>query len=148
MHAIIILRQHTQLYHIECGMPLSPLGSIHGWMASAVAFYHRPWKTYTIRLRRAWHAIIAIGKHTRLDNVQRRITSSPLGSTQSRTTSGVVYHHYPWTAHTVRRRLAWHAIINLGEHTLSDDVGRGMLLLPFDRTHNRTMFCAVCPQGP
>ena len=127
---IITLRQHTQLYHIGCGMPLSPLGSIHGWMASVVAFYHRPWKTYTIRLRRAWHAIIAIGKHTRLDNIERRMPSSLLGSTHSRTTSGVVYLHYPWAAHTVGRRRAWHAIITLGQHTQSDHVGCGMRASP------------------
>ena len=63
--------------------------------------------------------------------------SSPLGSTHGRTTSGVLCHHRLWAAQTVERHRAWHAIITLGLHTLSDNIGRGMTSPPLDSTHNR-----------
>ena len=64
--------------------------------------------------------------------------SSPLDSTNGRTTSGVACHHHLWSAHTVERRRAWHAIIALRQHTQSKDVGRGMTSPPLDSTHDRT----------
>ena len=42
------------------------------------------------------------------------MTSPPLDSTYGQTTSGVALPHYPWAAHTVGLRRAWHAIITLG----------------------------------
>ena len=36
-----------------------------------------------------------------------------------------------------RQRRAWHSITALGQHTRSDDVGRGMTSPPFDNTHGR-----------
>ena len=107
-------------------MPLLPLRSIHGWMVSSVEFHHRPWKTYTIRPRRAWHAIIAIGKNTRSDNIKRRMTLSPLGSTHNRKASIMKCHHLLWTTHTVVQYWVWNAFIAFGLHTLSDDVRRCM----------------------
>ena len=32
-------------------------------------------------------------------------------------------HHRLWEAHTVERRRVWHAIMDLGQHTRSNDVG-------------------------
>ena len=52
--------------------------------------------------------------------------SPPLDSTHGRTTSCVTCHHRLWKAHTVERRLAWHAIITFGQHKQSNDVGYGM----------------------
>ena len=145
-------------------MPLSPLGSIHGWMVSGMAFHHRPWKTYMIRLRGAWHAILVIGKHTRSDNVQCPMTSSPfrstqsddiscgiqsspLGSTHGSTTSSVACHYQPLRAYIIGRRRAWHDIIALGMNTQSDDVGRGMLSSPLYRTHDSTTSGVACAQA-
>ena len=54
------------------------------------------------------------------------MTSLPLESTHGQTTSSVTCHHRLWTAHTVERRWAWHAIITFGQHKWSDGVGRGM----------------------
>uniref|UniRef100_A0A3Q7EDM7 Uncharacterized protein n=1 Tax=Solanum lycopersicum TaxID=4081 RepID=A0A3Q7EDM7_SOLLC len=56
--------------------------------------------------RQASNVIIACGLHT---------------STHDRTTSGMAYHHRPWIAY-----MAWNSIISLGQHTRSNDVGRGM----------------------
>ena len=62
----------------------------------------------------AWHAITALGLHARSNVVGHGMTSTPLGSTHGRNTSGVSCHHRLWAAHTVERRRAWHAIITLG----------------------------------
>uniref|UniRef100_A0A3Q7FIQ6 Uncharacterized protein n=1 Tax=Solanum lycopersicum TaxID=4081 RepID=A0A3Q7FIQ6_SOLLC len=110
-HAIIALGQHTRT---------------HGRTTSGVACHHRLWPAHTDRRRWACHAIIALKQHTRLNNVGRGMPSPPLDSTYSGTTSGVTCHHSPWTAHSVRRRQPWHAIMALGLHTRLDVVGLGM----------------------
>ena len=66
------------------------------------------------------------------------MTSPPFDSTQGHTTSGVSCYHRLSAAQAVRRRRAWHAITALGQHTWSDDVGRGMPSPPLDSTHGRT----------
>ena len=111
-------------------MPSSPLDEKHGRMTSGMTCHHRHWTAHTIERRRGWHAIIAFGKHIRLNDIGCGMPLSPLGSTNDRTTSGVTCHHRLWTAHTVERRrafhyrlwaahtverrLAWHAIIAFG----------------------------------
>ena len=125
-------------------MPSPPLDFTHGRTKSGVALYNLPWTAHTVERRRAWHAIIAFGQHTRSNDVGRGMPSSPLGSTHGRTTLGVACHHRLWAAHTierswawhaiiafgqadtVRRRWAWHAIIALGRQTRSNDIRRGM----------------------
>ena len=99
---------------------------------------------------RAWNAFIALRQHTWSDNVGRGMPSFPLGSTdgrttsgwplddtQGQTTSGMACHHGPWTAHTVRRRRAWHDITVFGQHIRSNDIGRGMPSSPLGSTHGR-----------
>ena len=103
-------------------------------MTVGIACYHLHWKTYTVGLRQAWHAIIAFGLHTRSDNVGRVMPSSPLECTYTRTKSGVTFHHRPWTVHTVRQgrlsiparplgsthvQMTWNVVydISLGQHT-------------------------------
>ena len=53
---------------------------------------------------RAWTAKYAFGQHTRSNDVGRGMSSSPLGSTHVRATSGVACHHRLWAVHTVERR--------------------------------------------
>ena len=109
-----------------------------------------------------WHAIIAFGQHTRSNVIGCGTPSSPLGSTQGRTTSGVACHHRlcaakmverrpTWhaiiavgLAHTVGRCQAWHAIIALGRKTQSNNVGRGMPSSPLGSTHGRTTSGVAC----
>ena len=79
-----------------------------------------------VGLRRAWHDIIALGQHTRSNDVGRGMPSSPLGSTHGRTTSGVACHHHPW------------------QHTLSSDVGRGIPSSPLGRTHGEKTSGVAC----
>ena len=93
---------------------------------------------------RAWHAINAFGQYTRKNDVGRNMTSSPLGSTHSRTTSGVACQHHLWAAHTVERRRAWHACIAFGKYTRSKDVERGMTSPPLDFAHGRTTSGVAC----
>ena len=70
---------------------------------------------------RAWLDITAFGQHNRSNDVGCGMISSPLGSTHGRTTSSMAWYHLPWTAHTVGRHRAWHAIIALGP---AQSVGR------------------------
>ena len=143
-------------------MPSSPLGRTDGRTASGVACHHRPWIAQTVGRRRAWHAIIALGQHTRSDDVGRCMPSSfldqhrrsaivgrampskPLDSTHDQTASGVACHHRLWTAHTVKRRRVWHAIIAFRQHKRPNDVGRGMPSSPLGSTHSGTTSGVAC----
>ena len=128
---IIAFKKHTRSKDVGCGMPSSPLGSTHGWTTSGVACHHRVWAAHTVEQHRAWHAIITFGKHKRLNDVGRGMTSPPLDYTHGRITSGVTCyhllleskhgrmtsgmtcHHCLWTAHKVGlgwQRQAWHDI--------------------------------------
>ena len=138
-HDITAFRQHTHWNDVGHGMPSSTLGSTHGQTTSAVACHHPLLAAHTVERHRAWHAIIALGRQTPSNDVKRGMPSSPLGSTNGRTTSGVACHHRLWAAHTVERRWAWHAIIALGWQTRSNDVGRGM-----PSTHGRKMSGMTC----
>ena len=100
-HVIITFGQHKQSDDIGCGIPSPPLDSTQGRMTSGVACHHRPWTGNTVEQHRAWHAITALGQHTQLDDVGRGMLSSHLGSTNSRTTSGVSCNHRPCIAHKV-----------------------------------------------
>ena len=133
-------------------MTSSPLDSTDG-RTSGVTCHHCLWTTHTVERRRtwhviiafgladtvgwrrAWHAIIALGRQTRSNDVRHGMSSLPLGRTDGRTASGVACHHRLWGAHKIERRRALHAIIAFGQHTRSDDVGRGMTSPPLDNTH-------------
>uniref|UniRef100_A0A494G8N1 Uncharacterized protein n=1 Tax=Solanum lycopersicum TaxID=4081 RepID=A0A494G8N1_SOLLC len=69
--------------------------------------------------------------------------SSPLGSTNGRTTSGVACHHRPWIAHT-----EWHDITAFGQHTRSNYVGNGMPSSPLGSTHDRMTSGVACHHSP
>ena len=134
--------------------------SSHSRTASGVACPHCPWTGNAVEQCRAWHAInalgkyirkddvgraiVALGQHRRSDNVGRGMPSPPLDSTHGRMMSGVACHHHPWTAHTVVRRRAWHDLTALGQHTQLDYVGRGMTSPPLDSTHGRTTSAVAC----
>ena len=133
-HAIIELGPQTRLNIVGRGMPSLRLDSRHGRATSGVKCHHLLWTANTVERRRAWHAIIAFGQHTRLDDVGRGTPSSPLGSTESQTMSGVECHYRPWTVYMVGRRRAWNAITSLGKHTRSIEIGRGMTSPPLDST--------------
>uniref|UniRef100_A0A494G8J7 Uncharacterized protein n=1 Tax=Solanum lycopersicum TaxID=4081 RepID=A0A494G8J7_SOLLC len=111
---------------------------------SGVACNTRPWAAHTVNLRRAWHYIIAFGKHTRSKDVRRGMLSSPLGSIP-------VERHRAWNEITALRQHersgmsgAWYAIIALGWQTRSNDVGLGMPSPPLDSKHDRTTSGLKC----
>ena len=113
-------------------MRSSPLAITYSRTTSGVACTQCLWAAHTVerrqacntiiafgiadkvRRRRAWHAINALGRETRSNEVGRGMQSSPLDSADGLPSSGVACHHSPWTAHTVGRRRALHAIIALG----------------------------------
>ena len=104
-------------------MPSLPLDSTHGRMTSGVACHHHLWAAHMVELRRAWHAITAFGQHTRSNDAGHGMPSSPLGSTNGQTASGVACHCRPWTANTVERRRAWIVIISFGQYARSTSSG-------------------------
>ena len=160
-HHITAIGKHTRSDDIERGMASLPYDSTHGQTMSGVARHHRLLTAHTVAKRRAWHAIIAFGLHTQSNNVGRGMPSSPLGSTNGRTTSSVASHHHFWTAHTInnvergmrslplesthgRQRRAWHDITVVGQHTRSEGVGRGMPSSPLDGKRGRTTLGVAC----
>ena len=84
------------------------------------------------------------GRQTRSNDVRRDMPSPPLDSRHGRTTSGRACYHRLWTAHTVKRRRAWHDITSFGQHTRSNDVGRDMPSPPLDSTLGRTTSGLAC----
>ena len=105
---------------------------------SGVACHHRPWTAHTEGLRRACNDITTFGQHTWSKDAGHGMPSSPLESTKGRTVSGKACHHSPWTAHTVERHRVWHSIIDLGQHTGSNNVGRGKPSYTLDGKYGRT----------
>ena len=136
-HDITTLGLHTRSNNVGRGMQSSPLGSTDSGTALGVACHHRSWRANVVERRRAGHAIIAFVQHRRSYGVGLCMLSSPLASTHSQTTSGVACHHRLWGAHRIERCRAFHAIVAFGQHTRSNDVGRGMTSSPLENTHGR-----------
>ena len=130
--------------NIGRAMTSPPLDRTHGQTTSGVACHHCLWVAHTVERRRAWHAIIALGRQTRSNDVRHGKPSSPLGSTHDRTMLGVACHHSPWTANTVKQRQAWHATIAFRHHTRSNDVGRCMPSSRLGSTHGRMTSVVAC----
>ena len=96
------------------------------------------------RQHRAWHSITALGQHTRSVDVGLGMTSRQLDSTHGRTTSDVACHHLLYAARTIERRQARNEITAFGQHTRSNDVGRGMTSPLLDNTHGRMTSGVAC----
>ena len=107
-------------------MTSPPLECTHGRTTLGVACNHRLWAAQTVERHQAWHAIIALGRQTRSSDVGRGMPSSPLGSTDGRTASGVACHHRLWASHQ------------------SNDVRRFMPSSPLDGKHGRTTSGVAC----
>ena len=173
---------NTQSEDIGCGIPSSPLDIIPYQTMSSMPCHHFPWETPRVRRSQAWYGIIALGQHTRSNYVGRGMPSLPLDNTDGRTTSGVSCYHHPWladtvrrqrplnchhpnwTAHTIRLRRAWHDMMSLGQHTWSNDIDHGTVIIalsmhtrsndvtlsmassPLKSIHDRTMLGVVCYQ--
>ena len=116
----------------------------HRRTTSSVSCHHCLWVAQTVEQCQAWYAIIALGRQTRSNNVRLDMPSPPLDSTHGRTTSGMACHHRLWAAQMVGRRRALHAIIAFGQHTSSNDVGRGMPSSPLGSTHGQTTSVVAC----
>ena len=134
---ITALGQHTWSYDVGHGMTSPPMDSRdnrqrRAWHDITTIGLH------TVGRRQAFHDITDLWQHTRSDYVRHGMTSSPLYGTHDRTTSSVAFHYRLWAAYKVELRRAWHAIIAFGQHTRSNDVGRGMTSPPLDSTHGRT----------
>ena len=160
-HANITFGQHTRSNDVWRSMPALPLGSTrskdvgrgitsphldsaHARKTSSATCHHCLWTTHTVELRRAWHAIIAFGQHTRSNDVRRGMPSLPLDTTHGQTTSSVSFHYRLWAVHTVELHQAWHAIIAFGKHKKMNDVGRGMKTSPLGSTHGQTTSGVAC----
>ena len=124
-------------------MSLFLLDFTHGRATSGLACLSTPWTTYTVGQCRSW------------------ITSYPLDITHGRTTSGMTCHHIPWTTHGQTKSSmschhrpwtaykdgqckTWRAIMVLGLHKGSDDVGSGIKSCHLESTYNSTTLGVVC----
>uniref|UniRef100_A0A494G8R8 Uncharacterized protein n=1 Tax=Solanum lycopersicum TaxID=4081 RepID=A0A494G8R8_SOLLC len=167
-HALIYLGLHIRWKNVERVMLSTYLGFTHGRMTSGMACPHVSWAAKTARGRLERHAVIAHGQHirthsqtmsritchqhrfyekflhTRLDDVESGMTSSPFDSTYDKTTSGCGMSVSLCTTKTDERRRALHAIIALGLPILLDDMKRGMPTWPFRSTHGQTMSVVSC----
>ena len=85
---------HT-VRNVRRGMTSPPLDNTHGRTTSGVACHHRHWLAHTVERHCAMHSIIAFGWQTRSNDIRRGMPSSPLGSTNGRTMSGVACYHSP-----------------------------------------------------
>ena len=145
-HAIIALGQHTLSDNVTRGMQKWLFCSTHSRTMLGVVCHQHPWRTYTIRRRRALRAIISLGHHTRSDYIGCGMPSCPLRSTYCHIPSGVACHHRPWTIYTPRLRRAWRAIKAIVQHIRSKNVGGSMQSSPLDNIHCRTMIGVACHQ--
>ena len=60
----------------------------------------------------------------------------------------MAFHQRLGTAHTVRQRRVWHAIIAFGQHKHSDDIRCGMPSPPLDSTQGRMTLGVACHRHP
>ena len=176
------LGQQTWLYDVRYGIPSSTLCGTRSWTMMSMTCNLRPWTTHTLGRCRALHAIIALRQHTQSNYFGCGMPSLPLDNTDGRTTSGVSCYHHPWLADKARRRRPWqchshtwttqtiglrrarhdmmslgqhtwsndvdhgNVIISLGFHTQSNDVKRGMPSSPLESIHGGTIMGVVCYQ--
>ena len=101
LNVIIALALYTWSGYIGCNILSSPLERIYDKTMSIMEHYHLPITEHMIGQRRALHANMALGKHTRSNDVGHSIQSYPLGSTHREMMSDMTCHLFPWTAHMV-----------------------------------------------
>ena len=103
-------------------MPSSHLDCTHNQETLGMACHHGSLKAYTIGRRWEWYVIIALGQHTRSndlrhhtrsDDIGRKIAIIILGQNTQSDDISVAGHHRPWTA-----------------YARSDNVGCGMQSSP------------------
>ncbi|TMW83261.1 hypothetical protein EJD97_002309, partial [Solanum chilense] len=118
--------------------------NIQGLTTSTVTCYHPPWAAHTVRRRQAcharmdlgqhkwsgWHAIIALGQHTRLDEVRRGMPSLSL------------------TTHMVGLLWPCHAIIAFEHPKRMNNVESLMPSLPLCSTPGRITSGMACHDHP
>ena len=92
-HAIIYFGQHIQLKNVDCFTLSSSLDITHSRTTLGMTWLHVPWAANTVT-HRARHSIIALGQHTRLDDVLHGMLSLTLDSIHGQTTSRVTCHHH------------------------------------------------------
>ena len=88
-HDITSFGQHTRSTDVGREMPSPPLYSTLGQTTSGMAFHYPLWAAQTVEQRRAWNDITALALDAQSDEVGRSMPSSPLGSINGGTTSGV-----------------------------------------------------------
>ena len=124
------------------------MSSTHAQTMSGVTSQHCTWTTNIERRRRVWYVIIALGQQARLHDVERSMIAWSLRNTHGRSTPIFVCQHFHLTTTTIELCQASHAIIDLGQHTRSNDVEHGMPSSTFDNTHGHTTSGEVCHHRP
>lgn len=127
LNAIIAHGKHIRSNYVGLCIPSFPLDNTNGRTTSGVRCYHLPLQAHGDERHLAWQANMAVGQHNKSDYFDSGMPMWTLGRTQCWMTSGFTYHHRGWKALSVRLcrsfhakdglRRAWHAIINVGQHT-------------------------------
>ena len=112
MHAIIAIGLNTTSNDVRHDMTSSPFENTHIGTTSGMACQQLLWTLYMVGLRQAWHAIMDLGPHIRLDDGECGLPLSPFDIT-----------------HNVGQPQAWYPIIVLRKHTHSDVIGRGNTII-------------------
>ena len=148
-HAIITLGKNTQSDNIMRGMTLLPLGNTHDQTTSVMACHHCPRTAQTVVLHQALHVTIAHGQHTQSDDVNRG--NAIIAFVKHTRSDYVVLYMTSWPFDSTRAQttsVMENAIIALGMHTWSDDVGHDIPSSPLKRKHDRTTSSVACYHGP
>ena len=97
-----------------------------------------------IRQHGAWHAIMAIGQYTQLDDVGRgnAIIALRMYTWSDDFERGMP--SLPLERYTIKRRLVWHVIIALRKHTRLDYVWHCMSARNLGSTHGRMTLGVKC----
>ena len=125
-NSMIVLGKHTWSDDIGRDMPSWPLDNTHGRIILCIEFHHSPLTANTNGLCRVWNVIITLEKNVRSDEITHGILLFPFDKTHDQTMSSVACHYSTWIAQTIGGLRAWRFIIALGQHTWSNNVGRGM----------------------
>ena len=93
--------QYTRSDDVGCGNAITALGMYTGSDDFERGMPSSSLERYTIKRPLAWHVIIALRKHTGLNDVRHYMSAWNLGSTHGQMTLGVSCYHRHWAAQAV-----------------------------------------------
>ena len=109
-----------------------------------VACNYRPLIAQMARQHQTWNARMGFGKHKWSYDVERYMTSSPLGITHDRMTSDMALSYGPLATNMVGQCQESHGLITHGHHTPSNIIGHFMPSSAIGSTLDQTTLGVAC----